>query len=133
MKKVNLVLLALIASLGVASCEAISGVVGDSDIFCHCDVIVEESTCLEASGPDIYTVQVAASCEGVIHGTCEATQVGEYHDSPCPGADRYAVCIDDTGGYRVSKYFYTSGPEPYGADRHQEIEDECSTGAVTYY
>ncbi len=138
MKRTSVLVLATAAVVAAtslqASCDLLDGAAGGDAIFCYCDTFQDNSTCLQASGPTAYSVQIGISCEGVIHGTCEALgDVGTYDDKRCPDHGTvYAACIQDQVGYKITKYFYSTGPEPYGPDRHDDMESDCST-SVTYY
>ncbi|GEM_PF-2315041 len=122
-------LLALAATLLTAF---VSGCAGD---VCSCDLIEDESRCVEFSAPDnpLYATQLSASCASTLSSLCTSLGGTYSFGTACPDADLEADCVAGLASYNETVHWYRTGGDPVDATS-TDPEDDCSdTGVVTRY
>lgn len=104
---------------------------GCAESNCSCDIIADESKCVEFSAPNnaLYATQLAASCSSVLASLC--TTLGGTYDaaSACPRTDLVADCVIDNASYVQTEYWYSTGGDPLDP-ASTEPEDDCSSNGV---
>ncbi len=118
--------LAVLAAVALAGCG--------SDV-CSCDLIADESRCVEFAAPDnpLYATQLSATCASSLSSLCDSLGGVYAYGTACPDADLTADCEAGLASYTETVHWYSTGGDPVDASS-TEPEDDCSdAGVVTRY
>jgi len=122
-----------IALFGLAA--LVFAATGCNPSACSCDIIADESKCVEFSAPDnpLYSAQLSGSCSSVLSSLCSS--LGGSYDaaSACPRTDLVADCVVDNLSYVQTEFWYSTGGDPLDP-ASTEPDDDCSgNGVVNRY
>ncbi len=118
-------LIVLVAPVAITACG--------KDDACSCDLVASESICIEYSAlaNPLYRLQLESTCENSLKSLCELI-AGDYQmDVACPTEGLVAECEVEVATYAETKYYYSTGAEPY-ASSDPDFEEDCG-GTVALY